>query len=942
MKRYYCFLERFNNYFNRKIIKYETLLEYQNSSDAFYIPVDAHGTMMPFDFNPNDNVMTEIIANDVPFDPDYFLLLDADQNIIQRWFVLEQKRNRQGQWTYELRRDVISDNLDFLRTSPIYVHRGMVSDDSPLITNDEGMSLNQIKTSEMKLMDQSNSAWILIYLAKNAAGTGVNVNIPISKAQPDAITLQQILADLAAFPTPSKITTEQELLDLLTFPEDANTKDNRFWESVKFTFNGRYDTRDGTRLGGYFVKFKKADVLEDIEVGTATPTPDLSVAIDASDRMYTEASGVDQSIALALQSDKSNVMDDIASVSTFPYLTERELAYFRSLMNTGKKIIYNGRYFSINNIAASGSATTNDTANFSASSSAHVSAAFSAGVTNYGASDISFNSNATYHLELLGQLMYIQLQEYTAPSAGTLITTVSGSRLKTINQEFDAIAIPVSGLSVYNGSYEFLSCEYVQAVASEIAIQLDAAVYDVQLLPYCPIPSKISENNTIDISTMTEGFEFNWITLGLPSSGSTTLSTDRNIQSITHGSIIYGPPYLYTVTLFTPFPAGVTLSNLTPILKDPRGTGVVDVSTLTVQEVTLDNKIILQIQFRSNWDPDKAQTILSDNGISIDVNLDYDFGQIPSTSVHTGIMFYLQDTTFRNSIYANLRTKASLKIDSNCDLYRLVSPNYQGSFDFNLAKNGGKVDSFLVECTYKPFTPLIKVAPNFSWLYGSNFGDNRGLICGGDFSLPRATSAWENYQLNNKNYQNIFNREIQSMDFKYGIERRNAIISGVAGILGDTAKGAGAGAYLGGPIGAAVGGVVAGASSAIGMAVDIDTQAKLYQEEKSLAIDKFNYQLGNIKALPNTMTKVGSFDAISKIFPILEYYTCTPKEKLIFMNKIRYESMTVMCIGTINEYSGNDGELHYFKGELIRCDEIADDAHVLDAIYRELLKGVYL
>ena len=95
-KQYYCFLERFNNYFNRKLIKYDFLTEYQAKAKANFIPEDVNGAMTPFDFNPNDNITTEIIVNDVPFDPDYFLLLDAEENIVSRWFVLEQKRNRKG------------------------------------------------------------------------------------------------------------------------------------------------------------------------------------------------------------------------------------------------------------------------------------------------------------------------------------------------------------------------------------------------------------------------------------------------------------------------------------------------------------------------------------------------------------------------------------------------------------------------------------------------------------------------------------------------------------------------------------------------------------------------------------------------------------------------------------------------------------------------------
>ena len=87
-KQHYCFLERFNNYFNRKVIKYDFLTEYQAKSANYFIPLMPDGSMMPFDFNPNDNVMTEIIANEVPFDPDYFLLLDAEGKIMSRWLSL--------------------------------------------------------------------------------------------------------------------------------------------------------------------------------------------------------------------------------------------------------------------------------------------------------------------------------------------------------------------------------------------------------------------------------------------------------------------------------------------------------------------------------------------------------------------------------------------------------------------------------------------------------------------------------------------------------------------------------------------------------------------------------------------------------------------------------------------------------------------------------------
>ena len=124
---------------------FTSLADYESASEDFFIPENNDSSMKSFDFNPNDNVTTEIIANDVPFNPDYFLLLDDDANIVQRWFILKQTRNRQGQWVYSLKRDVIADNLDTLKNAPIFVQKGMLAEDDPFIVNDEGMSLNQVK-----------------------------------------------------------------------------------------------------------------------------------------------------------------------------------------------------------------------------------------------------------------------------------------------------------------------------------------------------------------------------------------------------------------------------------------------------------------------------------------------------------------------------------------------------------------------------------------------------------------------------------------------------------------------------------------------------------------------------------------------------------------------------------------------------------------------------
>lgn len=109
------------------------------------------------------------------------------------------------------------------------------------------------------------------------------------------------------------------------------------------------------------------------------------------------------------------------------------------------------------------------------------------------------------------------------------------------------------------------------------------------------------------------------------------------------------------------------------------------------------------------------------------------------------------------------------KVESECDAWRLVSPNYASSYEFSVAKNRG-INGFHVRCTYKPFTPYINVHPDYSsaGLYGQDFDDSKGLTLAGDYSLPQTTEAWRSYQIQNKNYSNIFDREMSNLKFNQG------------------------------------------------------------------------------------------------------------------------------------------------------------------------------
>lgn len=285
------------------------------------------------------------------------------------------------------------------------------------------------------------------------------------------------------------------------------------------------------------------------------------------------------------------------------------------------------------------------------------------------------------------------------------------------------------------------------------------------------------------------------------------------------------------------------------------------------------------------------------------------------------------------------------KIDNICNKYRLVSPNYSGQFEFTAAANNG-ISGFKVDCTYMPINPYIRVAPLFGGLYGKEFNDARGLICGGDFSLPVVNSAWVSYQQNNKNYQAVFDRQIQNLEFTNDINRKMDAINAITGTVQGTTAGAMAGSSFG-PWGAVIGGAVGGIASGIGGAADVAINESMRQEQRNFTEDVFALNLGNIRAQPYSLSKTTAFTANNKIFPILEYYTCKEEQKNLVARQIAQYSMSVGALGELQDYISNTWSYNdirarrYIKGKFIFINNVPDDWHMLAAINEEMQGGIY-
>lgn len=797
-------LKNYNNYFNRIIKGYSDLSDYQTAVGTGNYELDTQ-----INFNPNDNVSAELIINDCPFDADYLIVADdTTSDIISRWFILESKRTRKGQYALSLRRDVIFDYQAELMDSPVFIHKAVLPVSDPLILNSEGMNFNEIKTEETLLKDKTGCSWIVIYLAKNA--TPASISVSHSPEEINALALSTI-ASAAGM-------TEPQLAAVLNFI--PNTTPAFFTDEIEFRYGIKFMPNTQSTNLSRIRNFFNGDMTKK----TVSNNPVLSwnkplfVGDEPLPIMMPDSVG--DKMQTALYNNRSAILAQMPTIKNQSYYFSTSQLKALKKYN-GRYIAYNSKYytFSIDEAATQDDPVIGPSVYTTYSSIA--TAVNNSGLTAY------LNNQGEISIRFKSVKAYINAEEISTSGTQFAAATVqiSSTRNTLQDQNFDIIAIPY-GPHKINGTTARGSLS--KRVAQAIGLQLtDANVYDIQLLPYCPVPELVDSTGSITLIASQEHYLFDWVELG---------------------------------------------------------GGLVDTAIIYPKE----------------------------NSFSIQLN------------------------------YA-LSLKDNMKIEACCNKYRLCSPNYQGSFDFNVAKNGGSVDYFTADCTYKPYTPYIRVVPNFNYLYGTAFGDNRGLICGGDYSFGIISSPWQQYQLNNKNYQNIFNREIQSLDLEQSIQMRNQLVSSSVGVVSSTAAGAGAGAFTTGSwVGALIGGVAGGTGSAVGAYIDTDTMSRQQRDAKSLAIDKYNYQLGNIKALPYTLTKVCAFDINSKIWPFLEYYTCTDAEKEALESKIAYESMTVMKIGLFGTYFKAFDTPRYFKGELIRCEAIAEDNHVLEAIYSELLKGVFM
>lgn len=816
---------QYNNYYNRIIKKLETIDEYYNT----YNTIVKEGV----NFNPNDNVLTQLTVNwDVDWTPDYALVEDPKTGTFTRWFVIDSVRLRGQQYQMNLRHDIVADNLENILDADCFIEKAIINEDNPLIFNSENMTVNQIKTNEWTLKDPTDCAWICGYFSDRpedyvAGSTSFENDIIMHGEYTNPVsydyTIPSTLSEWA-YANGAVVSTSYAVYSSLNYIYDKNGPTAvylaRFNEDLSIALSNKVLSPTRNDATAYLRSKVPLENVFASYVNTNTSTypkyPSGSVIGNIFINKHDTLPGI-------LKSYDTFISSPEAEENIYKYNNKRVKFTNGSSVEYYKLIIteepMDSKWISVTNT----------------STPSLWEELYYGGFNTYANSG-AVDSDTRFYIEIAKKRVKISYQRI---SSGTYTCDIYNGRYKLLDAPYRMFCMPYSidqAVYIKNGSKTIeqapaLSLKMATALASKYSGANQ--IYDVQILPYCPIFS---------IQTDAKG----------------KLDLKENID-------VYDPIY-----------------------------------------------------YQANSNSEKEIV---------------------------GYILYPENSSFTLNIPFNKIKLDNVKMSNETDMVRLVSPNYNGTFEFNPARNGS-ITSFNVDCTYLPYQPYIHVNPNFDMLYGKDFNDARGLICGGDYSITIMNDAWQTYQIQNKNYQNMFDRDIKNMEVHQKIERTRDIYSAITGSIQGGIAGAMSGAKAG-PFGAVAGAVLGTATSAAAGALDYSMSETLRNEALDYKRDMFGYQLGNIQALPQSISRTTAFTYNNKYFPIVEYYTCTDTEKNALANKIAYNSMTVMAIGKLKDYVGNIWSYNditskgYIKGSLIRLD-INDDFHLLNEISNEIYKGVYL
>lgn len=897
--KYNVYLLSFNNYYNRQV-KGKSFTTIQEFINAGY---QVGTTITDCNFAMKDGILSELIVNQafVTTQPDYVLIAERNTNgtengVFSRWFIIDSDEIRGNQYKFVVKRDICVDYNDLLLNSQCFIERGWVSDANDLIFNSEGQKYSQIKKDQIPLYDETGVSWIVGYLPKKINKTSDTYVYATYQPDEGADFVVQNISDWQYY---QYVTSNPSHTSVFS---DNVTNPYCFIVQlpIKTSYNGGVDYQMA-----YFAYTLtgKTTYAAPIERWKRLYPSTFTIQEDGLGYFTRTQSGYESDV-----SDKQWFNEATTSIQSYRDVLNRTILYKQPSQLTGT--LYDQALTAFRSIYA----INNDLATYLENN-----------VNGKTIKDTS--TGKIYTISLIDRIVD---QLTGAAGDATAVTTAKQKILGMLSLGVGSNYRPTE--------YGYSSHTAYAYDESQIQLEIKHKVIQIELTEVGNAQGMIPKDDTTsnNVTTVYRNHTVDQIydMFAIPYKGF-------------HKEIIDDVEQLVTTKLRVKDGSNYYDCNPDMCLNIAQSI----VTTLGyisgTSPVVYDLQILPYCPCREYIKPDGTFDITgaATNKYSI---IKYGQNLLP-----VGYIFFCSSSKVDNitlldkfnSYHPYSITIADKKKSYNTEVYRLSGPNFASSFEFNAAQNDG-VSSFKMSFTYKPYNPYIRIRPDFKRMFGEDFKDGRGLILQGDFSVATMSDNWINYELNNKNYLNAFNREIASMRLQNDVAHEQDQWNILSGIVQGTVGGAVAGGMTGGPYGAIAGAVGGLALSSVGGYIDYQNNEKLRNDAISKAKNLFTMNLENIKAIPNTIRNIGCLTVDNVLVPVLEYYCASDAELDAYDKKMRYYGMAINKVGSIIDYI-NPTEETFVQGYLLRLlapqgvTQEADN-HLAEELSNELSKGLYI
>lgn len=598
-----------------------------------------------------------------------------------RWFVLESERTRNGQYRIALKRDVLADHLNQILNAPCFVEKGNITDiNDPLLYNNESMTYNQIKKEEYALKDNSGTAWIVGYMAKNRANTPENVSTQIAII--DGVPVEYY---------------DEEDLPFSVDPDSGTStyvyENNKVGILLPFSSLGPGGGWNLFAITQGFKSLGNVNLSCDYHAGTlgrsGSTVNDNDALTDLNNWGYDKFTDA-LATAYNVKYNDTNIFSitPIGSSTNVNVYSKKYLISSGNPADSGFDTNKVGTYvdFQATSVADSALSAIKTLVNGYIANDGYGPAAFD--VNNYADKYVKIGSN--YYRMSFNSTGNYRTDVFVPSAANNAFPTIAAVGSNTAARHIKSdLSTPMTNLlTAYanNNSSLISTTTYLKPAAQAIAISKEYSVV-LSRISTETLEVTLNTGKRITYDCPANIFAIPYGSFKFKTADDSDVFTTQKEEGLALARAIaqkLGSSVCYDLQLVPYVPSQIIrdlMANSDTLTLTDLETANYDVATRTALGVTSTCSFVLYpSSCKGTFDITQA------------INKYY-------------------DQTYSSALNA--------KISNETQLCRLVSPNFNGMFEFSLAKNNG-VSKFNVDYTYKPILPYIHVNPDFKFIYGQD------------------------------------------------------------------------------------------------------------------------------------------------------------------------------------------------------------------------------